>query len=188
MVIVEQCRISNDGKKFIIEAVVENLNYYKDVYIKNIFIDTDDTYSPNGPSSNPVFHKEFEPNTKRVRLCLSTVDFENVSNFDTNIFFVYIMCEGRPSPDTPCGMDNECTMSATVNLRPIYNMAMKYIKELDSDCSIPKGFIDMVLRMKALELSFRTGNYPIAFKQWNKLFKNKIGISPNKKCGCNGIN
>ena len=75
-----------------------------------------------------------------------------------------------------------------VNLRPIYNMAMGYIKELDSNCSIPKGFIDMILRIKAFKLALKTGNYTVAFKWWDKLFKNKRSISINKRCGCNGIN
>ena len=216
MIVLEQCRI--DEGKLIIEASVENLSYYKDVYIEAVVIDTNDTYSPNGPSNNPVFIKEFEPEhmkvdvtndcnslkvdedckcgdvytsqkagVKNIRLCLSPKDI-NVSNLDNNIFFVYIIATGIPAPCTPCGMDNKFTMGIAVNLRPIYNTAMKYVNELDSTCTIPRGFIDMILRLKAFDLSLRTGNYQVAFKQWDKLFKNKISVSPTKGCGCNGIN
>lgn len=218
MVVLEQCRIDHEGKKLIIEAAVENLSYYRDIYIESVIVDTNDTYSPNGPSNSPVFSQTFEPKhmkvdvredcnsvkvdenckcgdvytsqkagVKRVRLCLTPKDLK-MSSLDDNIFFVYVTATGVPSPCTPCGMDNSFVMGVAVNLRPIYNMAMKYVKELDSACSIPKGFIDMILRLKAFDLSLRTGNYPIAFKQWDKLFKNKVSVSPSRGCGCNGIN
>lgn len=217
MVILEQCRIDSEGKHLIIEAAIENLSYYKDVNIAAVIIDTQDTFIDSGPSNRAIYHVSYEEEDyvvdsiedcssikteesckcsnivtaqkhghKKVRLCLTEKDL-GVSLND-NIFFVYIVTNGIPSPCTPCGMDNLYTMGVAVNLRPIYNMAMGYIKELDSNCLIPRGFIDMILRIKAFKLSLRTGNYPMAFKQWNTLFKNKVRVSPNRGCGCNGIN
>lgn len=218
MVILNECRIDHEGKNLIVEATVENLSYYKNVYIESIIVDTNDTYSPNGPSEKPVFSKTFEPEypkadtecscnpltvdegcdicdiytskkegTKHIRLSISAKDM-NLSNLNDNIFFIYITATGIPAADTPCGMDNCFVIGVAYNLRPIYNMAIGFIKELDSNCSIPKGFIDMILRLKALELSLKTGNYPTAFNQWNKLFKNKVSVSTKKGCGCHGIN
>lgn len=217
MIILEQCKIDSEGKNLIIEAAVENLSYFKDVYIDSVVIDTNKTYSPNGPSNSPVFTIEYDSKypqvdttedcsplktddsckcgniytsqkaeTKRIRLCLSSKDLNGVSLND-NIFFIYVIAKGVPSPCTPCGMDREYVMGVAVNLRPIYNMAMQYIKEVNSDCGIPKGFIDMILRIKAFDISLRTGHYTMAFKYWDKLFKNKANVSPNKGCGCNGI-
>lgn len=213
MVVIEQCRVDQEGKHLIIDASVENLSYYKNVSIEAVVIDTDETFSENGPSSNAVFSQNFDQpydsvgtlydtlrtdegcdcgnvytkgnGVKRVRLCLSSRDL-SMASLNDNIFFVYIICTGVPSPDTPCSMDNHTTMGVAVNLRPIYNMSMKYIKELDSSCVMPKGFIDMILRIKAFELSLRTGNYITALKQWKKLFKNKVGMTTIKRCGCNG--
>lgn len=211
MIVLEQCRIDYEGKNLLIEAEIDNLSYFNDVYIESVVIDTDKTYSPNGPSNNPVYVKNFEynespysteenkdcdcinsygvhkPGVKKISLCLSSKDLSD-SNLNDNIFFVYVSAIGIPSPDTPCCMDNKFVMGIAVNLRPIYNMAMQYIKELDNTCVIPKGFIDTILRIKAFDLSLRTGNYCMAFKQWDRLFKNKISIPSNRKCGCNGIN
>lgn len=206
MIVLEQCRIDYEGKNLLIEAEVDNLSYYDNVYIESVVIDTDKTYSPNGPSNNPVYVKDFEynespyaednehmssygvhkPGVKKISLCLSARDLDG-ANLNDNIFFVYVSAVGVPSPDTPCCMDNRYVMGIAVNLRPIYNIAIQYIKELDNKCVIPKGFIDTILRIKAFDLSLRTGNYPMAFKQWDRLFKNKISV-PSKKCGCNGIN
>lgn len=215
MIILEQCRIDHDRGQLVIDAVVENLEYYKDVYIASVVIDTDKSYSPNGPSSNPAYLMNFEEEslrvvtdspctnvsvdedckcgdvyTKRGRKRVSLrLDAEDLGvSLNERIFFVYVIATGIPSPHTPCGMDNSYVMGVTVNMRPIYNMSMKYIKELDSTCSIPRGFIDSILRLKAFDLSMKTGNYPIAFKQWDKLLRNKSSVVPKKGCGCNGIN
>lgn len=216
MIILNQCRIDAEGKNLIVEATVENLNYYKNVYIDSVIVNTNDNYSPNGPIGEPIAQFTSEnlqvdtrqdcnslktdeeckcgnvytlqkAGAKHIRLNLSAKDL-GLSNLNDNIFFVYIVATGIPTPDCPCTMDNKYTMGVAVNMRPIYNMSIKYIKEMESNCSIPKGFIDMILRIKAFELSLKTGNFPTAFKQWDRLFKNKINVSSNKECGCNGIN
>lgn len=217
MIVLNECRIDQEGKNLVIEASVDNLSYYKNVYIESVIVDTDKTYSPNGPSYNPVFIKEYESDhykvdvredcnaikvieqcpcgdiytankagVKHIKLYIKAKDMAGVANLDDNIFFVYVKATGVPAPGTPCNMDNKFTMGVAVNLRPIYNMAMGFIKELDIDCTPPKGFIDMILRLKAFNLALRTGNYPTAFKYWNKLFKNKKSVSTKRRCGCNG--
>lgn len=216
MIVLNECRIDPEGKCLIIDASVENLDYFKDVGIAHIIIDTQETFVDSGPSNKAIFHHTFEeePYTvgtiedcspvksgtsckcdniitsqkhrnKHVKLTIK--EKELGVSLNDNIFFVYIVSNGIPSSCTPCGMDKSYTMGIAVNMRPIYNMAMSYIKELDSNCTIPKGFIDMILRLKAFWLSLKTGNYITAFKYWDKLFKNKVNIPINKRCGCNGI-
>lgn len=190
MIVLNECRITPEGKCLIIEATVSNLKYFDDVYIDSVIVDTNDTYSESGPSDNPKYTHTFEgEKIKHVRFSISAKDM-NLSTLDDHIFFVYINVtkDSIPSPDTPCGMDNMYTMGVAVNMRPLYNMSMGYIRELESTCSVPKGFIDMVLRLKALDLSLKTGNFPMAFKQWDSLFKNKVSVSPKRGCGCNGFN
>lgn len=215
MIAINECRITDDGKCLIVEAQVINMSYYEDVYIDSVIIDTDKTYQEGGPSYNPVYQINYEASydnvgigcgklitsedckcgnvfvankgTKKIRLVLNKSDLIG-SDLNDNIFFVYINATGYPAPQTPCGMDNSQVMGVAVNLRPIYNMAMSYIKELNSNCSTPKGFIDMILRLKAFELSLKTGNYTMAIKYWDKLFKNKVNVPTKKGCGCHGNN
>ena len=54
---------------------------------------------------------------------------------------------------------------------------MNYIRGIECDCSIPKNFIDFILRLKALELCIKTGNYTKAIKYWNRL-----NINPSNEC------
>lgn len=200
MIKFNECRITEDGGKLIIEASVNNMDYYDDVYIESVIIDTDRTYTPNGPSGNPVYSRSFVPEDtedsrsnyvdrkypgeKKISLRLCSEDFEGAS-INSNMFFVYVIATGIPSPDTPCGMDNQYVMTVAVNLRPVYNNAMKFINELNVDCRIPKGFIDMILRLKGLSLSLKTGHMNKAIDIWHRLLKDR-SVPNHKGCRCNG--
>ena len=200
MVVFNECRIDKEGKNLIVDVSVDSLPYYKNVYLESITIDSDKPFIEHGPSSNPIYSSTFTESDgvtqnyngvirndvfiidanevsglKHIRLQLSYKDLK-LDNLNNHMLFVYI----------GVGMDNKYSVAVAVNLRPIYNMAMGYIKELGSTCTIPKGLIDMILRLKAFELSIKTGNFLTAIKYWDKLFKNKRIVSPNK-CGCNGI-
>ena len=121
---------------------------------------------------------------KNVRLELSIQDLK-VSPCST-MFFVYVKSKGTPSTDTPCGFGKDQILGTVINLQPIYKQTLKYLKEVECDCNIPKGFIDMILKLKAIELCVRTGNYPQAIKYWNKFFINNNCKSPTSDCGCYG--
>ena len=211
MVVFNECRIDREGKNLIVDVSVDSLSYYENTYIESVTIDTDKTFIEHGPSSNPIYTKTFSESTdvtnsyngviesgvfvvdaeegvglKNVRFKLSYKEL-GLDNFNDNILFVYIKVGGVPEPDTPCGMDNEYSVVAAVNLQPIYNTAMSFIKELSDTCTTPRGFIDMILKLKAFELSLKTGNFLTAIKQWDKLFKNNRVIQTSNKCRCNGI-
>lgn len=219
MIVINECRIDDEGKRLIIEASIDTLTYYKDVYINAIIIDTDETYSESGPSSNPIYSKEFDPIEetvevyddssedvvstnacggilsiesgktevnilrKHIRMVLTASDL-SLSSLKDNIFFVYIEAAGTPDVSTPCTMDNQYTIGIAIDYRSIYNSGLKYLKELSKECSLPKGFIDYILRFKALQLALRTGHYLEAINYWKKFFNAKVTESINTGCGC----
>lgn len=185
MIKFTRCEIDERGESLIIEASVDNMSYYDDVYIDSIKIDTEKTYSVNGPSemSHEILFTE-DRKSVSLRLCIS--DIPNISNFNDSIFFVYAIARGVPCSDTPCGLDPCYIMTIAINMRPIYNKAMKYINELNSKCDVPRGFIDMFLRLKAFSLALRTGNIMKAIDLWKSLSKDKKIVS-FKGCGCHGI-
>lgn len=210
MIEFSKCIIDPEGKKLIIEAAVKSSEYYENVYIDSISIDTEETFSPTGPSSSPIFTatyerevevaaflgeteeeaqpevlKELVKDTKNISLEL-TPSMLNLGNLNDNMFFVYIKATGAPSPGVPCGEDNIYTMAVAINLSPIYKASLGYIKELENNCKVPKGFVDMILKLKAFELALKTGNNLIAARYWTKLFKGKGSAVTFKSCGCNG--
>lgn len=215
MIRYNELRITPDGKNLIIDVSIDDLKYYSNVFIDSVIIDNEETFSPNGPSSNPIYSyivdESEEPvfssltdspcnpilcdenntpcivsnlgNTKNLRLVLNSLDFINQQDLNTGLFFVYVNVRGVPSPDTPCGLDNESTVGVVFNKVDLYRICMEYFRELESTCNIPKGFIDFILRMKGLELSIKTGNYIQAIKYWNKFFKGK-SITNISNCRC----
>lgn len=183
MIHFNELRITPDSKHLIIDASIDNSSYYDNVVLDSIIIDTQDNYVANGPSSKPIYTYKIDTQSKHIRLIIS--DKNLGISLNENMFFVYAIATGTPAPDTPCGMDNSVIMSTVVNLYPIYQNTMCYLRELDSDCQVPKGFIDMILRLKALELCVRTGNYTKAISYWKKFFLGKTQV-PTYNCGCNG--
>ncbi len=62
-----------------------------------------------------------------------------------------------------------------------------YLKELSNSCVIPKGFIDFILRFKALDIAIETCNYTEAIKYWKMLNRVPTRTTTNN-CGCYGHN
>ena len=55
MIIFNRVKISQDDRYITIDAEIDNSDYYKDMYIDSVIIDNQDTYTANGPSSNPIY-------------------------------------------------------------------------------------------------------------------------------------
>lgn len=216
MIEFNELRVTPDGKKLIIDASVKDLQYYNDVYIDAIIIDTQDTYAANGPSTTPIFYYEVTTDDETIyslpecngcgpirteedsEICFSDhedgkkrirLELDSTAlgvSLCDTLFFVYVIAKGTPSADIPCGMDNQTTMGVVANLYPFYRVMVNYMKEVEDECEISKNFIDALLRFKALELSIRTGHYAQAVKYWNKFFRGVKSKTINTGCRCHG--
>lgn len=191
MVIFNELRVTPDNNKLIIDISINDHKYYENINIEAVAIDTDETFNNNGPSSNTVYEYQVtnEDEKKNLRLILSSEDMKVAIN--NNMFFVYVITSGEYHPNTPCELKRSIAIGTAVNLYPIYKQAVLYTKELADDCAIPKRFTDYILRIKALDLNIKTGNYQEAIRYWNKLFKGyKVNSTPStsNNCGCYGRN
>ena len=118
MVQFNELGITPDGQKLIINVSVKDLEYYTNVYLDTIQIDTQDTFVESGPSNKVAYTEVIEGNTKSVRLELETGDLSPTLN--DNLFFVYIRTKGTPAANTPCGMDIITPLGVVYNLYPLY--------------------------------------------------------------------
>lgn len=209
-----ELKYSKDNKYIIIDVAVDSQDYYENIVIDSIVIDNQDTYISNGPSSTPIYiYQVLDAYDKtysvpeecscgpvrvnedesycftygldtmkhvRLELPLDTLGVDLYSD----ILFVYVIATGTPAADTPCGFDNSKIMGTVVNLQGIYNNMLSYIRQVENNCSIPKEFIDSILRFKAIEVGIKTGNYPLVIKYWKKFFSRKKNISVTTNCGC----
>lgn len=186
MVHFNELRISEDKEYLIIDASVDSDSCFDNIILDSIVIDNQSTYIDNGPSSNPLFSKKINTiykevyessNQSRVYSNIEKyecyiIDTKNVrikirlNDYDirpTDMIFVYILTSGTPD----CEVNSSYILGTVVDLSIIYNKALCYLKETDCTCSIPKHFIDILLRFKAIELCIKTGNYNQAIKYWD---------------------
>lgn len=184
MIQFNELNISPDCNKLIIDISVKSLDYYQNVYIDAIIIDTQDTFITGGPSKEPIYTKTIEGNTKSLRLELSTDVL--LPSLKDNMFFIWVRTKGTPAINTPCGEDNTLTLGVAIALYPLYQYSFNFIKELEKECSIPKGFINYILQLKALQVAIKTGHYIQAIKYWEKFFKNLKINTTTDLCNCYG--
>lgn len=184
MVQFNELRINPEGTKLIIDVSVKDSVYYENVHIDTISIDTQNTFIDSGPSSNVAYTNTLAGNNKSVRLELGIGDL--LPSLLDNMFFVWVRTKGTPAISTPCGEDNTLTLGVTIALYPLYQQAFGYIKELEKECATPKGFINFILQLKALQLAVRTGHYTQAIKYWEKFFRGLKKDVVTNKCGCYG--
>lgn len=204
MIIFDQLRISDDGKRMYINAHVNKADYFKDIYIDSIVIQTADKVSetdPGLPTSDYVYIKKAEENTKELNLVLEASDLSRSWESDpkaiafgrgdmsNTLFFVYIKCKGTPGSCTPCRLDEETTLGVVFDENVLHQRVMDYTKELVADCSVPSTFIDFILLWNAFKSAIETEHYIPAIKFFNMMFEEVVKSCQSrtiKTCGCNG--
>lgn len=202
MIQFNELRITQDGKNLIIDALVQDISYYADVYIDSIIIDSQNTFVSSGASSSPLFKYTYDATTastlgyvtsltsggklKGIRMTIPYNSLGETSNLDKDLLFVYVTIIGTPSSDTPCNMDLTYELGIVYNTYPFYLRGMNFIKELNSSCELPKQLIDYMLRQKVLETCIQVGDYTKAVEYWKKFFTGDYQVINLKTGSCNG--
>lgn len=166
-------KLQIEDNYLIIDFEVEDKPYYNgNVTIKGIEIDTSLTFGTKGSpytveTIDDTTHytgKLFIPEIKRELLIITPV------------------VEYTPTTDI-CGADT-INKAAIYDKRVLLDKGMSYLKELGDTCNISKGFIDFILKQKALDMAITTCNYLTAVKYWKML--TMVRGTTLKGCGCHG--
>ena len=196
MIQFNELRITSDNKYLIIDTQVEELSCFINVIIDSIFIDTQDSWVPNGPSDNAIrvysqnSGKELDiikdESGKHVRLEITNPLIDSSKN---TMYFVYVIADTSSAPESieaPCECSKDRILGTVVNLYYMYQNLMGGIKELSNTCEVPASLINSFLQQEILDASIRTGNYPVAIQTWKKFFMDRIKNHSTNQCGCNG--
>ncbi len=204
MIIFDQLRISDDGKRMYINAHVNRADYFKDIYIDSIVIQTSDKVSetnPGLPTSDYIYIKKADANAKELNLVLEAADLSkswetdakaiafNRGEMSNTLFFVYIKCKGTPDACTPCTLDEETTLGVVFDENTLHQKVMDYTKDLLNDCSVPSAFVNFILLWNAFKSAIETEHYVPAIKFFNLLFEEVNSSCQSKtvkSCGCHG--
>ena len=192
MVSINECVIARDAKYLYLKASIDDMEYFDDVYIDYIEciihkvvngkIDTTTIeLNPDGT----LYTEPTEDEVKTVDLTLTPQDL-GIFDFYTPIIEVKVHTKGYPSPDTPCGMDEEFAIGIAYNESILYDRGLSYIHEVGIDCTIPDEFIDWIMLTSAFELALKSGNIDEALTWWLRLTSNRENRNRKSKCGCHG--
>lgn len=167
--------------KLSIKLNIKEETYYENWYIESVFYNTQDTFT-GVKNSNSVLL--FDAANKREL----SLELPLKSNIVNSLFFITATSHliGMPVEEIPCGKDNTKIVGVAVNGCYLVNRAMQYIKELNSNCDIPKNLIDEILRQKALEIAIKGNHLLEAADLYEKYFKSDESVIINNNCGCNG--
>ena len=206
MIIFDQLRISDDGRRMFIDIHV-NQAAGEGIHLQNLVITTAE-HVPESVSLSSVdeyiYKKNFEGTEDEAHMILDASIFDAAFNnllpdaeatipytstsLSGPLFFVWVDTTAENySAETPCFAD-EPTLGITFDAKLLYQQAMGYTKELADDCTISDGFIDFILTYSAFKSAVETDHYCDAKTFYNQL----LGISrdtPKKigrRCGCHG--
>lgn len=171
MIEINNLEILPCNKGIYINCKIPNLEYYKDIYLDKIIIDSQDTYKYSNPSDSPIYQKEILENTKELQIFIPIQELLIDSTYG-KIFFIYINVKGEFAPNTPCGKDTKINLFTIAEYTYIYKRSLQYIKDFQRECNVQKQFIDFILKYKFLQLLLKSKQYDLAIKYWNKLNNN----------------
>ena len=192
MIIFDQLRISDDGKKLYINLHVNKADYFDNIYLDSITIMAADKVSetnPDIPTEDYIYKKVFTENVKEADLVLTSNDFNESyikPNLSNDLLFVYVKVKGVPNPCTPCRLDEEITLGVTFDETMLYQKVMQFTRELNQDCEIPQNFLDLILLWYGFKAAIETEHYTVAIDFWKRLFGGKNTVVTSKGCGCHG--
>lgn len=178
-----------------INASVQDLSYYTNVYIDKIVIDTEDTVCPTGPSDNPPVSLSVE-DTKSIDMI---IDVSDATKKGAKMLFVYVGCSGVPAATTPCGLDSEYSLKLAVDFSCIYKEGLKKAGCtkgcgcIGADCEIDVAFANFALQYFRLTTAIENDDVENAYDAWCLMTyrKRRRALGKNaapavKGCGCNG--
>lgn len=189
MVRFNDLKISHDGKCFTVYLSIDSASYYAERYITGIYIDSDSTFNNGVSPSDKAIYIEMPNGASRVfRKTFSCAELSQVIKTGTlknHMLYVFVEVDGPILGTAPCGSDSNIFLGIAVDWNTLYHGSLQYMKQVTKECcSIPKEFIDYILRMKALELALKTGHYTVAKSIWDRFFSKKKRLI-STGCGCN---
>ena len=135
---------------------------------------------------------DFEHNTEQDFYTKNLIyyeykDLQNDSpfkqNFDINNDIIIISVKIHPNPDDKC--ESDYILKAIYNKRLLLLESMAGVREINDTCTIPRRFIDFILRQKAIDLAQANNDVDLLCKYF-RMFSGSIGTNKIEfaPCGC----
>lgn len=170
-----------------IAATINNPTYTSDVYISKLIITNKEGYTyesvPTKDDKNVIYYKE-NLHTKQINYSISLNELL-IQSLHNELLYVYVVAEGIPSSDIPCGEDSPVIVGCIFNWYYLYKNIIKLFTSFNNSCKVNDELLDAILSLKLLQYAIEVGDFNQV-----KLLVEKLSKSNNsfiiKKCGCNG--
>lgn len=181
MIQFNELKVINDGERIVVDVSVmdttftDGKDYFKDVYIHEVIIDTHETYSALGPSKEPFYSYKIEEhkNLKIFRMVLSEKEL-GLIKASGKLFFINIITKGVPAKDVTSEWSHTVKpyyVKAIADSELIYKSGIKLISKCNQACDDQSELINYILKMNSLDLALKTENYPLAIKNWGGFYR-----------------
>lgn len=176
MIIYNKLELKNHTLYFNFEMGDEP--YYNNSAIDGIRVDTPLTYGTEYPFyyAHGTDFEKFILDGGIIEGSISTAGSKS------SMFIITPIVDELPT-EGPCGSDI-VDKAVIYDKQIILDKGLAFLKELGDTCNIPRGFIDFILRHKAMDMAIETCNYELAIKYWN-MFMTNTGTTITG-CGCYG--
>ena len=110
-------------------------------------------------------------------------DPQFAQNFDISNDIIIISVKIHPNPDDKC--ESDYILKAIYNKRLLLLESMAGVREINDTCTIPRRFIDFILRQKAIDLAQANNDVDLLCKYF-RMFSGSIGTNKIEfaPCGC----
>lgn len=172
MIQFNELSITQKHKTLILDVSIKDNPNYADIYIDQVIIDTQDTYSGLGPSSEPIYTHTEPIDKKHLTLYLGPDQLNNIS-MTNNLFFVYVTARGIPIDENLNEEGSAYALLPIADTERIYRTIIKIISNQEDNCKDNSKLVDLILKINALDITLKTCNYTLAVQYWKKFFHKK---------------
>jgi hypothetical protein len=200
MVKFDELRISEDGRFLTVECHVENYDMYREMYIESIYLEYYKNRGAAGLSDKALLlfenHNTTPSDVRGVRKCISVDDLPSwfdCGGFEGGLFYVYVTCNGNPTPahlaemERNCTFDNAKDIGVIVDWKMLYRMIMPLVAQYASSCTPCEditGFGHMILMWYAFKYAVETCDWTTVDRLWGEFAGDTVGTVSRGGCGC----
>lgn len=198
MVRFDELRIADDYKSLIIEAHVEDYDFYDEMYIKTIYLEYyKNRGTPGVPSDKALLVYENtgdDTSVRSVRAVVNsaalTLEGMGVDTFVEGMFYVYVTCDGNLPASVAsmgCDYDNTLDLAVVVDWKFLYTLGMGFVARLADSCNMCEDAADFeqyILFWNAMKFAVDTCDWTQLERFWPALV-GTAGDFPATGCGCN---
>lgn len=203
MVTFNELRIAQDRKCLVVDCQVEDVDIYKDMYIKSVYLEYyKNANAASMPSSKAVCIYENRTDDTSVRAIRVSVPESSLSGFDMGVstfanglFYVIVNCDGTlPSNivNYPCGYDETTKIGAVLDWYAFYSKGMSYLTSLFGACNPCPDYTDFehfAVLWEALKMAISVCDWNLVAELWDKLLLTPGGAAGSvyasrSGCGC----